>query len=263
MIRVDLSAFPILQPQPPEDLCRIGSQFDGGYVVSRYAMSESKHLLSFGISYDVNFEYDFVNSDLHSRSAYMYDASTKPFSPKLIISVIMNCLRFVSHRPMVNYLAFLKKRKKLLSSGCAFFKVNVSDSEYNRCITLTKALFQITEKQERNVFLKVDIEGDEILLLPDIISNIEYLSGIVLEFHRASAIWNLIISFIGSLRDKGLYLDHLHVNNYGGLSPRNLPNVIELSFSRSTRHGKTCQRLPIASLDAPNSPLRMDYDVNF
>ena len=164
---------------------------------------------------------------------------------------------------MMNYLVFLKKRKRLLSSGCAFFTVNVSDSENNRCTTLTKALFEITEKQERNIFLKVDIEGDEILLLPDIISNIEYLSGIVLEFHRASAIWNLIISFIGSLRDEGLYLDHLHVNNYGGLSPRNLPNVIELSFSRSARHGKTYQRLPIASLDAPNSPLRMDYDVNF
>jgi hypothetical protein len=263
MTIVDLSAFPTLQPQPPEDLCRIGSEFDGGYVVSRYAISESKHLLSFGISYDVNFEYDFVNSDLNSKSAYMYDASTKPFSPEHIFSIIINCLRFVSHRPVMHYLAFLKRRKNLLSSGCAFLDVNVSDSENNRCITLTKALIEITKKQERNIFLKVDIEGDEILLLPEIILNIEYLSGIVLEFHRASALWDLIISFIGSLRDNGLYLDHLHINNYGGLSPRQLPNVIELSFSRSPRHGKKSHQLPIPSLDAPNSPLRADYDVNF
>lgn len=263
MARLDLSEFPLLQPQGPEDLCRIGSQFDGGYVVSKYAISESKHLLSFGISYDVNFEYDFVNFDMHSRLAHMYDASTKPFSPKLTFSVVMNCLRFSSHRPMMHYLGFLKKRKRLLSSGSAFFKVNVSNTEDDRCITLTKALFEITEKQERNIFLKVDIEGDEILLLSEIILNVEYLSGIVIEFHRASAIWELIISFIKSLRDRGLLLDHLHINNYGGLSPRNLPNVIELSFSRSSRNRKARQRLPIASLDAPNSPLRMDYEVNF
>lgn len=113
MILVDLSAFPTLQPQPPEYLCRIGSQFDGCYVVSKCAMSESEHLLSIGISYDVNFEYDFVNSDLNSRSAYMYDASTKPFSPEHMVLVIMNCILFVSHRPMMDYLVFLKKRKRL------------------------------------------------------------------------------------------------------------------------------------------------------
>lgn len=263
MPRVDLSAFTTLQPQPPEDLCRIGSEFDGGYVVSRCAILKSRHLLSFGISYDVNFEYDFVNSDSHSRSAYMYDASTKPFSPEYIFSITLNCLRFVSYRPMMHYLEFLKKRKRLLSSGCAFYKVNVSNSEINNDITLTKALIEITEEQERNIFLKVDIEGDEILLLPEIISNVEYFSGIVIEFHRASAIWDLIISFVGSLRDKRLYLDHLHINNYGGLSSRQLPNVIELSFSRSPRTGESCHRLPIPSLDAPNSPLRKDYDVNF
>ena len=151
MPRVDLSAFTTLQPQPPEDLCRIGSEFDGGYVVSRCAILESRHLLSFGISYDVNFEYDFVNSDSHSRSAYMYDASTKPFSPEYIFSITLNCLRFVSYRPMMHYLAFLKKRKRLLSSGCAFHKVNVSNSEINSCVTLTKALIEITEEQERTL----------------------------------------------------------------------------------------------------------------
>lgn len=260
---INLSSYKSLRPQPPKDLCRIGGSNDGGYVISKSSVLASRHILSFGISYDINFESNFVNFDSNLRIAHMYDASTKPYSLEKIFSVMLNCLRYVSYRPVLDYLSFLRKWKSLLRQASIFFRTNVSDSNKNSCITLTQALLAISKKAERDIFLKIDVEGDEILILPEIVDNIDFFSGIVLEFHRASAIWNLIITFVESLKEGGLFLDHIHINNYGNVSPNLLPNVIELSFSRATPRENSISRLPLKLLDAPNSPLRPDYEIVF
>lgn len=140
--------------------------------------------------------------------------------------------------------------EEFAETGIFIFRTNVSDSNKNSCITLTQALLAISKKAERDIFLKMDVEGDEILILPEIVDNIDFFSGIVLEFHRASAIWNLIITFVESLKEGGLFLDHIHINNYGNVSPNLLPNVIELSFSRATPRENSISRLPLKSLDA-------------
>jgi hypothetical protein len=263
MTIIHLSSFPSLRPKPPNDLLRIGGSHDGGYLISKSAVSKSRYLLSFGLSYDIEFENDFVNFDSNPRIGYMYDASTKPYSPEKIFSVILACIRYVSYRPALNFLSFLKKRKSLLRTGSVFFRTNVSDSPNKSCVTLTQSLLAITETKEKDIFLKIDIEGDEILILPEIVDNLDFFSGIVLEFHRASAFWSMMTSFIESLKEGGMFLDHIHVNNYGNLSPKLLPNVIELSFSRTTLRNESVKRLPIKSIDSPNSPLRSDYEVIF
>lgn len=57
---INLSQYKSLQPHPPSDLFRLGGSNDGGYVISSSSVTQSKYLLSFGIFYDVNFEFDFV-----------------------------------------------------------------------------------------------------------------------------------------------------------------------------------------------------------
>ena len=258
---VNLSKYKSLQPHPPSDLCRLGGPNDGGYVVSSSSVSQSKYLLSFGIFYDVNFEFDFVKFQGEKVVAHMYDASTHPFSLEHILSELLKSVRFHSLRPILGYLSFLRKRRFLLQADSIFQRRNVSDFEHNGCTTLTKAL----QALERNaqVFLKVDIEGDEILIIPEILSNIDYFSGIVIEFHRAHAIWDLLITFVETLSKKGMHLDHLHVCNYGGVSLINLPSILELSFSRVSRRGTPRANLPVSGLDTPNSPVRSDYEVIF
>lgn len=182
---INLSFYKSLRPQPPKDLCRIGGGNDGGYVISKSSVLASRHILSFGISYDINFESNFVNFDSNLRIADMYDASTKHYSLENIFSVMLNCLRFVSYRPVLDYLSFLRKWKSLLGQASLFFRTNVSDSNKNSCITLTQALLAINKKAERDIFLKIDVEGDEILILPEIVDKIDFFPGIVLEFHRA------------------------------------------------------------------------------
>ena len=63
MTIIYLSSFPSLRPKPPNDLLRIGGSHDGGYLISKSAVSKSRYLLSFGLSYDIGFENDFVNFD--------------------------------------------------------------------------------------------------------------------------------------------------------------------------------------------------------
>ena len=66
-----------------------------------------------------------------------------------------------------------------------------------------------------------------------------------------------------SLKNNGLLLDHFHVNNYGGVGYRGLPDVIELSFSRILRKENRVTSLPIPNLDNPNTPNRPDYTIIF
>ena len=61
-----------------------------------------------------------------------------------------------------------------------FFRTNVSDSPNKSCVTLTQSLLAITETKEKDIFLKIDIEGDEFLILPEIVDNLDFFSGIVL-----------------------------------------------------------------------------------
>ena len=215
-------------------------------------------MVSLGLSYDINFEADFVKRAPGECRALLFDKSTNAYSFEYILSRVIDCFRFFSPKPAFEYLNFLRKRRYLLNKGVEFYRNNVSDSNQNGCLTLGQ-IFKEIDFQE-GVFLKVDIEGDELLIMHTILEHSKLLTGLVIEVHRASPLWTHVISWINSLNSDGMFLDHLHVNNYGSLSPLGLPNVVELSFSRSARISKVTQ-LPVEDLDSPNHPLRPDYFV--
>jgi len=258
---LDLSPFPYFASIPPQDLVRLGGNNDGGYVVSYQAVLKSHYLLSFGIAYDINFEYDFVNLNKNLKLAHFYDQQTKPFAPKYILSIFYLSAKYISPRPIIGYFKFLQKRRYLLKRDSKFFKTNVSNSEYRNHITFKQSLNKFPLSS--SVFLKIDIEGDEFLILPEILSNLNIFSGIVIEFHGVNTSLLEIQNFIISLKNNGLLLDHFHVNNYGGVGYRGLPDVIELSFSRISRKENRVTSLPIPNLDNPNSPNRPDYNIIF
>jgi hypothetical protein len=141
------------------------------------------------------------------------------------------------------------------------FKTNVTNSNGPDEITISNILMKIPFKE--GIFLKIDIEGNEYELLPDITKHITSFSSVVIEFHEVSLYFELITNFVKDLSLSGLWLDHLHVNNYGGISETGLPNVLELSFSRSMNRESQVMNLPHPNLDSPNSPLRLDYEITF
>ena len=50
----------IFKPNFLYDLLRIGSKYDGGYLVERQSLEKTEFLLSFGISTNWDFEEDFI-----------------------------------------------------------------------------------------------------------------------------------------------------------------------------------------------------------
>ena len=259
--QIDLSDYLFLAPQPPYDLIRVGGVNDGSYITSKSVILNSSCLLSFGISYDISFEYDFVKLSSVTKPVYMYDKTTQPYSLKYIRSRILHSVKFVSPKPILGYIRFLFKLKYLLNSDSILFKTNVSNTSGTREITISKILTKIPFKE--GIFLKIDIEGNEYEILPDIIKHIASFSSVVIEFHNVSVHLKLIMDFMNDLSSSGLLLDHLHVNNYGSISENGMPNVLELSFSRCVNRKSPVMKLPCPNLDSPNSPLRPDYEIIF
>lgn len=260
MYKIDLSDSHFLEPSPPKKLVRLGGEHDGGYVVAEDALVSSQCLLSFGIAFDLKFEYDFAALNEFRTRVYMYDKSTNHLALNIYKRILLS-LRFRSPRPLFNYFRFLFMLQKLIWSGSLLERMNISNKEGLDCTTLNHVLQSLHEK--KGIFLKIDIEGDEYLVLNDIISSSESLNALVIEFHDVNTYLSNIESFVNALRKNGLLIDHLHVNNYGGLSEDGKPNVIEMSFSRTVDRFPNITSLPLTGLDSPNTPMRQDFSVVF
>ena len=261
MRNINLSDAQYLAPSPPKNLVRLGGKHDGGYVVDKAAAVSSACLVSFGISYDLQFEYEFASLSKFEKRVYMYDKSTVPISLGKMRRCVLQCFYFRSPRPLINYSRFIFMFKKLIRHESQLKRLNISNVEQLGCTTLPEVLSSITE--QNRVFLKLDIEGDEYLIFDDIIANIKKIYALVIELHDITHHWREIECFIAALRDDGLLIDHLHANNYGGLADDGRPNVIEMSFSRIDDREPAVSRLPMINLDAPNTPLREDYTILF
>ena len=100
-----------------------------------------------------------------------------------------------------------------------FFKMKNNNKFYlkkigkcQNCLCLNDIITNYL-KDEKKLFLKIDIEGSEYDILEDIILNKSKIQGIVIEFHEVSKNIDKIINFTNKL-NTDLYLVHIHANNY-------------------------------------------------
>jgi hypothetical protein len=113
-----------------------------------------------------------------------------------------------------------------------------------------------------DIFLKIDIEGDEYFILDDLILSAHNLTGLVIEFHNINNNMPAIVDFLTKF---SLRLVHLHINNYFyyKTDTTHLPDIIELTFTSSNNIGidrSICLPHP---LDQSNNPLGEDFFINF
>lgn len=205
----------IFQPFYCEDLIRLGKDNDGGYIVNKKDLKETKKLLSLGVGDDWSFERDFAK--------------------------IKKC-------PIISYDAEVsEKNKKSLKS---FFK---GDKIFvNKNIGKNKDEIDLSSILEEGTFLKCDIEGAEYNLLKDIIQNTKLFTGLAIEFHDIQKYenFNELTNFMSKINQK---LVHVHVNNCGFFfdGEKYHANVIELTFSSSENISLREVELP-NKLDMPN-----------
>lgn len=252
-----------LRPFHHGNMVRLGSDCDGGYVVPQDKISEIDGVLSFGIDQNWTFEaylrsirpeitlhaYDHT---IHERQFYR-DARTA----WLRLFGLRGSWRQVQEKAQK-----LKSFRKTFFGGACHFREKISDRVSGSGQADLSTAFQRMGAC-RNILMKMDIEGDEYRVLPDLILHARKIAVLVIEFHDTSVYRLTFRSCILALRNH-FYLAHLHANNAGGLAKDGLPELLELTFVRGRPRSKQkIQSLPIQGLDQPNLPTRSDFKLRW
>lgn len=224
---------------------RLGSNRDNGYVIGLLDI-EYDCYISAGISDDDSFTIGFLNK-------YNID--------------IMNCYAFDGT---------INELPQNIKNDVQFIKKNIGPINNETTTDLTD-LFETN----KNIFLKMDIEGSEwewIKILKE--NHLENLSQLVIELHGiTNDSWhnNFIFNSFNTTvyekvnclekLNKTHYLIHAHGNNADKITYKGIPNVIELTYLNKKYFNQppdlNCRSLPDKEFDFPNEKKLPDVDLNF
>ena len=216
-------------------MIRLGDKSDGGYVISTQA-STADTLISLGLGTNWSFDKDWLklnpNTIIHG-----YDGTIDP----------------------------LEFSKKLKQEYDLFFKQNAVQNviHFKENVTIDN-IDKIFNRAKGNIFLKMDIEGDEYSLISSICQR-QNLVGMVIEFHNLDFEHRRIeLQSTIDLLDN-YKIVHVHANNYGGINNDLLPHTLEISFLRKDLCNTTEKRYDVylPNLDFPNLTTNEDYMLYF
>jgi len=215
---------------------RLGNNFDGGYVIAD-KIGDYDVYISAGIGGDESFSRDFFNKyKVLNSGAFQLEIDKLP----------------------ANY-----PRKMI------FYKKNISDLSDN-----TNANLNFFIKNYNNIFMKMDIEGDEYKWFNSKSSeDLIKFKQFTIEFHEINDdsfnYSNELKKNVFSKLSKTHFLIHAHGNNYAGTQLVNnfpIPNVIELTYIRKDcLQNISLNKEPLpSSLDFPNDTKKnLDLNLNF
>ena len=186
------------------DLIRLGDDNDGGYLVPNDLHGVEKNY-SAGVGFLTGFEKDLEE-------------------------------RFSIHS---NLLDFNEINKTILPKNSNFLKKKLSLEDKSTEISINKWI----EENDKEITLKIDIEGDEYSVLANISDqNLKKVRILIIEFHdlrnlRSNSFLNFFEKIISRL-DSYFYSCHLHINNTSKVKNINnlkIPDMIEVTFLRKDR----------------------------
>ena len=216
-----------LKPKFEYDLVRLGKNNDGGYLVEKNSIQNTKTLISFGINDDWSFEEHFLQLNQCELHAFDYSIGLKVFLRKVIENFTSSII-FIFWRPKIQIFSILNSVQALIKflfffRKNRFFYKKMVGGPANESKSLIEALGETNFNCP--IFLKCDIEGSEYRILEELINLSESLSGVVIEFHDVDLHMEKILKFV---KDFALDLVHIHPNNCGGLDINQDPLVIEI-----------------------------------
>jgi hypothetical protein len=262
-----------LRPCVYPDLVRLGPRKDGGYVVPAGLVMNSAVLLSLGIGRDWSFERAFAAANARARIVGV-DRAVGPrrFARQVVVSlfcVLANALRLD--------IQMVRKHVRLLRSSVDYFRFfsgphlhvrkRVATGDSASDITVPSLLALARAEQPHAVFLKIDVEGSEYALVPDIVSCEGRIGCIVVEFHGVSGRTDAFNRSVARLLEH-FHIVHIHANNYSPYDSRaDFPDAVEVTLvNKALIAGEpapsTCP-YPRPDLDFPNRPGRSDHVLRF
>lgn len=247
-----------------EELIRLGSIDDGGYVLPINDIKNSDVLISLGISDNWDFEKHF--SRMSNAKILAYDHSIdsnfwiSKFKKDFIKFLKLKIFKPKKIYKMIQYIDFLfffrfKTKNK-------FFLKKIGKT--NGCVNIGEIVSDHINENEK-IFLKIDIEGSEYEILDQIVSIKDKIQGLIIEFHNVSKNLDIIENFLKKIKDY-LNLVHIHANNYSVKDANEFPEAIELSISSIDLNNldlDDVREYPIKNLDFPNSKRSPDIKIFF
>ncbi len=207
------------KPKKNYDLIRLGKNNDGGYLVERNSVKNSKTLISFGIEGDWSFESHFKSHNNIKIFAYDYTVNNYYWTHQHE-DLRRSFNEFFSNKNGNYFFS-----KKISKTGLKYFE-NISLEIPDIFNNLEFNYFGGTKP----FFFKIDIEGSEYRILDDLIKYKDDIEGIVIEFHNADLHLEKIEKFLNDIK---LELCHIHANNYENTNKVGIPTTLELTFSKS------------------------------
>ena len=275
---LNLSFGPHLAFLQPElvNLKRFGVPRDGGYVGPPESIAENSVIFCLGLSRDWSFETE-ISAQVKGARIFAFDPTVnlKMLTAECFAALKQVCnfksdeslnrrARVFGYRSKIvkNYvMSFQLKRNKHIQKW-----VKDKSSEAQDCISIGEIFAKYGKNRE--VVLKIDIEGDEFEVLDELLSlgQMSAVRSLFIEFHVFDSNWHNFSDLVHKLRETHS-LVHLHVNN-GDLTliQQATPHYLELTFIRKGILPETKELrklLPIAGIDFSNQIGLPDFDIQF
>ncbi len=274
----------LLKPYLCEDKVRVGSVYDGGYILPASAIKNAGVLLSFGVSTNIDFEKEMAALN-PALNIYMYDPfiGVLPDLKRLILRITGKTVsirrdiklplndsyknppglisdtigRFFHWRKFYGFIA---------KKNIHFYKTGLRDYNDKMFTSFPEMFSKPFLKDKRNIIVKMDIEGDEYKVYKQMPGYLSAIDVMLLEVHEVKDNVAALTDMIRMFKSGGLILFHVHGNNSDVLVENtSIPNTLELSFARDpyTKPVYDTASYPHATLDSPTNPKYQDYTLDF
>ena len=275
---LNLSFGPHLAFLQPEltNLKRFGVPRDGGYVGPPESIANNSVIFCFGLSRDWSFETE-LSAQVKGARIFAFDPTVnlKMFAAECF-ATLKQVFNFKSDESLNRRARVFGYRSKIVKDYLISFRlqrnkhikkwIKDKSSEIENCISIGEIFTKYGKNRE--VVLKIDIEGDEFEVLYELLTlgQMSAIRSLFIEFHVFDSNWQNFSDLVHKLKETH-GLAHLHVNN-GDLTliQQATPHYLELTFIRKGILPETKELrklLPIAGIDFSNQIGLPDFDIQF
>ena len=266
----------LIRPLPIRELVRIGDRNDGGYVIPRVCLALTTTLVSLGLGHNWSFDDEFAATSHAYVIGVDGSVTTWSFLRRSLqkfrhgVGYLFTLHPRTARERLVRAMHLVRWARRFHACTDAHGRILrrlVSSRTGDDYITVAGVLGD-RDRRDGSLFLKMDIEGSEYDVLPDILERAASFNGLAIEFHDLDTKGEAFSDGVRALL-KAFVIVHAHGNNNAGvIAGSTLPRTLELTFLHRMLLDQLTVRstmpdYPVAGLDAPNNAKRAELPLSF
>ena len=248
-----------VQPRTDVDLMRVGPVGDGGYVVARDVVPVASWVVGLGMADDWRFEAELAATG--GLPVTVCDPGGGPrFWARRRAGRIKRRITPIPDDPLRDNpdATYREYREFFRRPGHEHLRVRIGDGGADT-VSLADLLNRFPQ---RDVFLKMDIEGAEWQTLDTLLAQQHRIVGAAIEFHDVHEHLDQLLGFVQ--RADSWSIVNVAANNAGGVADDGTPRLVEMSFGRSDLlRPRTTPMRNSAALNGPNTTRVPPVEIRF